>query len=115
MLIWQTENAKSVSASTVDELALFRMITFRHKIYFLLHAQTNLITVPSCDECNGGSSKDDEYFRLWLVSRENTKGHPARDTVFPTMQRSLRRKAAPSFAKAFWRKLTPAERRLRSA
>jgi hypothetical protein len=40
MLIWQTENAKSVSASTVDELALFRMITFRHKIYFLLHAQT---------------------------------------------------------------------------
>jgi hypothetical protein len=41
----------------------------------------NLITVPSCDGCNGGSSKDDEYFRLWLVSRENTKGHLARDVA----------------------------------
>jgi len=70
----------------------------------------NLITIPNCDECNGGSSKDDEYFRIWLVSRENTKGHPARDAVFPTMQRSLRRKAAPGFAKAFRRKLTPTER-----
>jgi len=70
----------------------------------------NLITVPSCDNCNEGSSKDDEYFRLWLVSRENAKGHPARDPVFATMQRSLRKKAAPGFAKAFWSKLKPAER-----
>lgn len=70
----------------------------------------NLITVPSCDGCNGGSSKDDEYFRLWLVSRDNAKGHLARDAVFPTMLRSLRRRAAAGFAKAFWSKLEPRER-----
>jgi len=28
---------------------------------------TNLMTVPSCLGCNGGSSKDEEYFRLLIV------------------------------------------------
>src|SRR5580704_3268543 len=27
----------------------------------------NLLTVPSCDKCNGGASKDEEYFRLIIV------------------------------------------------
>jgi hypothetical protein len=77
---------------------------------FPLPRPNNLITVPSCDKCNSGASKDDEYFRLWLVSRENAKGHPARDAVYPTMRRSLRKKAAPGFAKAFLSKLEPTER-----
>src|SRR6266699_2241063 len=27
----------------------------------------NLLTVPSCEECNNGSSEDEEYFRLVMV------------------------------------------------
>src|SRR5438128_1593826 len=29
---------------------------------------SNLITVPSCDPCNGGKKKDEEYFRAVIVS-----------------------------------------------
>jgi hypothetical protein len=36
----------------------------------------NLITVPSCDACNGGSSKDDEYFRYIISMIEGTDTHP---------------------------------------
>jgi hypothetical protein len=29
----------------------------------------DLITVPSCQACNGGAAKDDEYFRLVTAAR----------------------------------------------
>ena len=35
----------------------------------------NLITVPACPACNGGSSADDEYFRL-IASEVDTAVHP---------------------------------------
>src|SRR5262245_49333630 len=63
----------------------------------------NLITVPSCRPCNGGTSKDDEYFRLCLTRREDLKGHPARDAVWPAVLRSLGRPEARGFARAFWK------------
>lgn len=36
----------------------------------------NLITVPSCHNCNGDSSKDDEYFWITLSIREDVISHP---------------------------------------
>ena len=37
---------------------------------------SNLIKVPSCHNCNGGSSKDDEYFWITLSIREDVINHP---------------------------------------
>ncbi len=35
----------------------------------------DLITVPSCNKCNSGFSKDDEYFRNVIVVRKDVAGH----------------------------------------
>src|SRR5271166_944356 len=43
----------------------------------------NMWTVPGCQDCNGGFSKDDEYFRLVLTLNEKAKGHPERDAILP--------------------------------
>ena len=37
---------------------------------------SDLITVPCCLDCNGGASKDDEYFRMMMVMRRDAT-HPA--------------------------------------
>jgi hypothetical protein len=58
----------------------------------------NLITVPACEDCNGGASPDDEWFRLALSIRENVKGNPARDAIVPVVERSMMKSAAPGFA-----------------
>jgi hypothetical protein len=70
----------------------------------------NLIKVPSCDSCNCGASRDDEYFRLCLTVREDLKGHPARDAVLPSVLRSLNKAEAIGFSKAFWNQMVSAER-----
>lgn len=70
----------------------------------------NLISVPSCDSCNGGASKDDEYFRLCLTVVENAKGQPARDAVFPSVLRSLVRPEAKGFSTSFWNDTARADR-----
>src|SRR5438445_6283846 len=70
----------------------------------------SLIRVPSCEPCNGGASKDDEYFRLFITVREDAKGHPDRDAVLPVVLRSLNRPEARGFAKAFWKNTRYAER-----
>ncbi len=36
----------------------------------------DLIRVPSCTECNGGASKDDEYFRTVMVLKNGAGSHP---------------------------------------
>jgi hypothetical protein len=36
---------------------------------FLPPRPSNLIRVPACKKHNGGRSKDDEYFRLWMVTQ----------------------------------------------
>ena len=51
----------------------------------------NLITVPSCSQCNSGASKDDEYFRTVLALKEragddfNARG--IRDSVLRSLSR----------------------------
>jgi hypothetical protein len=46
----------------------------------------DLIAVPSCPGCNGGASKDDEYFKTVMILKERAGSHPeavaVRDSVF---------------------------------
>jgi hypothetical protein len=54
----------------------------------------DLITVPSCYKCHSSNSqvsKDDEYFRLMLTSRDDTGNHPGVQQILPTVWRSLER------------------------
>jgi hypothetical protein len=63
----------------------------------------NLVKVPSCVRCNGGASKDDEYFRLWMTMREQSKGNPDREGVLAATIRSLERPVAKGFQTDFAR------------
>lgn len=54
---------------------------------------SNLLTVPSCQGCNEGASKDDEYFRLMLSIRQDMRAGPARWAADVAM-RSLERPEA---------------------
>ncbi|MGD0885226.1 MAG: hypothetical protein ABSA46_10225 [Thermodesulfovibrionales bacterium] len=70
----------------------------------------NMISVPACYECNNRASKDDEYFRLCLTIIENAKGHPARDSIIPSVERSLGKKEAVGFSNAIWNEIIDADR-----
>ena len=49
----------------------------------------NLLTVPACLDCNGGFTKDDEYFRIALTITDEAKGQRAREAVMPTVMRGI--------------------------
>ena len=59
----------------------------------------DLITVPSCAECNTGDSKDDEYFRLTMASRGEANDNESAKKVIASAIRGLNRKQAAGFAK----------------
>jgi len=61
----------------------------------------NLITVPSCRECNEGAAKDDEYFRLMLTMRDETFKHPSVQKNWPKIKRSLERVSHGGLRKLF--------------
>jgi hypothetical protein len=58
---------------------------------------SDLITVPSCGDCNGGASKDDEYFKLVLILRHDAGEHPEADRLMPKAWESLFRPEAKGF------------------
>jgi hypothetical protein len=62
---------------------------------------SNLITVPSCKECNGKASKDDEYLRLVLSMRCDTSDHPEVLKNKPKIQRSFQRPEQKGFRASF--------------
>jgi hypothetical protein len=49
----------------------------------------DLITVPACELCHSGSSKDDDYFRAALLTSELFEGHPGAERVMDELMRSL--------------------------
>lgn len=63
----------------------------------------DLLTVPSCRECNGGASKDDEYFRLMLASQRDVGEHPDAQAVLPDAYRALAMPQKRGFLGAFLR------------
>ena len=56
---------------------------------------SELITVPSCRKCNGGSSEDDTYFRdmliLWDATREHPEARKTADAVIKSFGRPEQR------------------------
>lgn len=61
----------------------------------------NLITVPSCKECNQKASNDDEYFRLVLSMRSDTFKHPEVSKNIVKLQRSLQKPEQKGFRASF--------------
>ena len=59
----------------------------------------NLITVPSCTECNTGDSKDDEYFKLTMAVRGEANDKTPAKTVIESVIRGLEREQAAGYAK----------------
>lgn len=58
----------------VEEKALTKDHT-PPKGVFLKPRPTNTITVWTCKDCNGGSSLDDEYFRIYIASNAEPGSH----------------------------------------
>lgn len=54
----------------------------------------NLITVPSCEKCNKGFSKDDEYFRNTICLRDDISQNANIKLIIQTILRSLGRPEA---------------------
>lgn len=51
----------------------------------------DLITVPACEGCHSGTSKDDEYFRAILLSSELVGKHPEAQKAQEVLIRGLKR------------------------
>ncbi len=59
----------------------------------------DLMTVPSCLDCNGPASKDDEFFRQCLLLREDTLLLPEPSKLLLNLMRSLERPNYPGLLK----------------
>ncbi len=68
---------------------------------------SDLLTVPSCEECNGGASMDDEYMRTFLTLKERAGDHPDAKTQVNATMRSLRRNRITGFGRAFLKTVKP--------
>jgi hypothetical protein len=68
------------------------------------------MVAPACTRCNNLASRDDENFRLMLVSQESGKGNPARDELFKTAMRSLKYPEARGLASSFFSSIQEVER-----
>lgn len=77
------------------------------KSLFLSPRPSNLITVPSCTNCNGGASKDDEYFKNAIILRDDVAIHPDVPQLLKEVMASLRRPEQENFTCAFLQKMTP--------
>jgi hypothetical protein len=71
----------------------------------------NLITVPSCEECNHSASQDDEYLRLILSLRHDAHEHSDVHEVWPTVRKSLKRSEAMGFRRSLIKTIRIAELR----
>lgn len=71
----------------------------------------NLLTVPCCKRCQKGWSKDDEYFRIALLSSSNLADVPAVQPVIDTIFRSFRRPQARGLARLVETSLVEIEQR----
>lgn len=52
---------------------------------------SNLITVPTCEQCNRGASKDDEYFRATLTMRRDVFGNSVAAENWESILRGMER------------------------
>ena len=65
-----------------------------------------LITVPSCQECNNGSAKDDEYFRQMITfAIESSEHHQAKEPTAKALG-NLYREESKGFRRMFFETLS---------
>jgi hypothetical protein len=76
------------------------------KSLFLPPRPSNLITVASCEDCNGGSSRDDEYFKNVLMLRDGVERHPQAAQLREQVLESLAREKAQRFARSLYRDMS---------
>lgn len=76
------------------------------KSLFLPPRPSNLITVPSCEDCNGGASRDDEYLKNVLVLRDGVESHPQAARLRESVLESLAREEAQGFARSLYRDMS---------
>ena len=75
----------------------------------LFTGKNGLIKVPSCQNCNGGASKDDEYFRLSIAFHEDVANHPEAAAIVEKAKRSLFKSEAKGFMRDFAARTTITE------
>lgn len=68
---------------------------------------TDLIYVPSCDQCNGGSSKDDDYLKTTFAILAKGGDHPEAIALRPSIERSFQYPEAKGRRQAFLGSLQP--------
>ena len=61
---------------------------------------TNLVTVRACRKCNKSASKDDEYFRLMSIIRNDVYEQPGVAELWDNTYRGLKRTQILGFAKS---------------
>jgi hypothetical protein len=62
---------------------------------------SNLITVPSCDVCNGGFQSDDDYFGAIMAMRVEIEPHPGGDEVVARLMRGFDRPESRGLVERF--------------
>lgn len=70
----------------------------------------NLITVYSCENCNLGTGKDDEYFRLITTIREDALKHPEANRILEVISRSFEREEHNNLRQSILKTLKYVER-----
>ena len=68
-----------------------------------------LITVRSCKPCNGGASKDDEYFRMMLCLRDDVGESPEAQKNWSSILHSLEREQAIGMRTALLKSIHPVQ------
>lgn len=69
----------------------------------------DLITVPSCKDCNQDASKDDQYFRDTFLLREDIEHHPDIQKILPSIKKSFSREQNEKFVKRFFSSIRPVD------
>lgn len=59
----------------------------------------DLIVVPACKPCNGGASKDDEYFKTIMVLKDRAGNHPEAAAIRESVFRGLAMPEKDRFAR----------------
>jgi hypothetical protein len=76
------------------------------KNLFLSPRPSNLITVPSCEICNGGASKDDEYFKTMIVLRQDVANNSQASRILGGVMSSLGKPERKGFTQSILNSMT---------
>lgn len=71
------------------------------RCFFSDSPPTDLLTVPSCEACNGGLSRDVEYFRSRAVWHDQAAEHPDARALLAPVVRGFNKPAKKPFRTAF--------------